>query len=275
MSARDDFEREFPNEPMAPGAMGRASVRFTGGYVAPGNPFAPIPVGEPGIRFSQSAAEAREGLPEVGSGYVFVRGVGFVEVGRGAPLVVPPPPTDWSKVSVAAAEEPIVYADLPFIDPEFKPKATEFESAPRDSVEKEPVSFWSDVGSIFTTSAPVLASNWFETGNVWGRQAPVQIPQRPMVPLPQGINLMGTPARAAPAQSIARPAMQDQSLCAPTVTNPKFLRYNCQTGEFSKVPRRRRRRLLTGSDLKDLAALKTIVGGGQGMNGAVVQAIRR
>lgn len=55
----------------------------------------------------------------------------------------------------------------------------------------------------------------------------------------------------------------------------RYLRYNCQTGEYSKIPRRRRRRLLTSGDLKDLAALKSIVGGGDKMNGAVVAAIRR
>lgn len=275
MSARDDFEREFPNEPLSPWAVGRASGQLTGGYVAPGNPFAPVPVGEPGIRFSQPASEARAGLPEVGSGYVFVRGEGFVEVGRGAPLVVPPPPTDWSTVSVPAAAEPIVYADIPVIDPDFQPKATEFESAPGDSVEKEPVTIWNTIGDWVGGAVGSAASSWVQTGNVWPQRQQVVIPQRPMVPLPQGINLMGTPARAAPVQSIARRTMQDQALCAPTLSNPKYLRYNCVTGEYTKVPRRRRRRLLTGSDLKDLAALRTIVGGGQCMNGAVVQAIRR
>ncbi len=39
--------------------------------------------------------------------------------------------------------------------------------------------------------------------------------------------------------------------------------------------RRRRPRLLTPTDLSDLAALKTITGGGQALNFAVMKAVRR
>lgn len=238
-------------------------------------------MGRPQFYAQQSVDEARASLPEVGTGYVFVIGEGFVPVDRSAPVVVAPRPTDWEAVAAANREvpqpvpPPFVPAESPVIDPAFEPRRTEGEAAPGDTVAEDEVSFWEDVGSIFTTSAPVLAQNWFETGNVWGRQEPVVIPQRPMVPLPQGINLMGTPARATPVQSIARPIVQDQQLCAIPATNPRYLRYNCQTGEYSKVPRRRRRRLLTSSDLKDLAALKAIVGGGAKMDGAVVAAVRR
>jgi hypothetical protein len=48
-----------------------------------------------------------------------------------------------------------------------------------------------------------------------------------------------------------------------------------KTGKVTKCGRRRRRRLLTPTDLNDLAALKTIVGGGQAMNFAVMKAVRR
>lgn len=48
-----------------------------------------------------------------------------------------------------------------------------------------------------------------------------------------------------------------------------------RTGKVTKCRRRRRRRLLTPTDLNDLAALKTIVGGGQAMNFAVLKAVRR
>ena len=47
------------------------------------------------------------------------------------------------------------------------------------------------------------------------------------------------------------------------------------TGKVTPCRRRRRRRLLTPTDLNDLAALKTIVGGGQSMNFAVMKAVRR
>ncbi len=48
-----------------------------------------------------------------------------------------------------------------------------------------------------------------------------------------------------------------------------------KTGKVTPCRRRRRRRLLTPTDLNDLAALKTIVGGGQSMNFAVMKAVRR
>lgn len=51
---------------------------------------------------------------------------------------------------------------------------------------------------------------------------------------------------------------------------------NTRTGEVKPcAKRRRRRRLLTASDLSDLASLKAIVGGGAAMNAAVVKAVRR
>jgi hypothetical protein len=48
-----------------------------------------------------------------------------------------------------------------------------------------------------------------------------------------------------------------------------------KTGKVTLCRRRRRRRLLTPTDLNDLAALKTIVGGGQAINFAVMKAVRR
>lgn len=48
-----------------------------------------------------------------------------------------------------------------------------------------------------------------------------------------------------------------------------------RTGAITKCNRRRRRRLLTSTDINDLAALKAIVGGGQAMNLAVAKAVRR
>ena len=48
-----------------------------------------------------------------------------------------------------------------------------------------------------------------------------------------------------------------------------------RTGQVKPCRRKRRRRLLTPTDLSDLAALKAIVGGGQALNFAVTKAIRR
>lgn len=198
------------------------------------------------------------------------------------PWVVRPegPPTDWDRVYdefiILNPEPPAeIFADIPVIDPDFNPTGTVAETDSSYTVaesEVEPVAFWDTVGDIFTTTSVEYASNWL------GQQFAAPAPQPPRIaPLttpgfPSG---PGAAPYAAQAASNVVPIVQDQSLCATPATNPKYLRYNCQTGQYSKVPRRRRRRLLTSSDLKDLAALKAIVGGGAKMDGAIVQAIRR
>lgn len=66
---------------------------------------------------------------------------------------------------------------------------------------------------------------------------------------------------------------------APTggITGPPQTKmtFDPATGKITRCRRRRRRRLLTPTDLNDLAALKTIVGGGQAINFAVMKAVRR
>ncbi len=44
---------------------------------------------------------------------------------------------------------------------------------------------------------------------------------------------------------------------------PTGYKYNASTGQWEKKRRRRRKRLATPSDLKDLAALKGVLGGGE------------
>ncbi len=58
-------------------------------------------------------------------------------------------------------------------------------------------------------------------------------------------------------------------------TVPTEVTYNTQTGQIKPCRRRRRRRLLTPTDLSDLAALATIVGKGDSLKLAVVKAVRR
>lgn len=56
---------------------------------------------------------------------------------------------------------------------------------------------------------------------------------------------------------------------------PESVVVNTRTGEVKRCPRRRRRRLLTPTDLSDLAALKTITGNNDALKMAVVKAVRR
>lgn len=58
------------------------------------------------------------------------------------------------------------------------------------------------------------------------------------------------------------------------MTPPQKVTVDTRTGKITPCRRRRRRRLLTASDINDLAALKAIVGGGQAMNLAVAKAVR-
>ncbi len=60
-----------------------------------------------------------------------------------------------------------------------------------------------------------------------------------------------------------------------TTSVPAKVTVDTATGKVTACRRRRRRRLLTPTDLNDLAALKTIVGGGQAINFAVMKAVRR
>lgn len=56
---------------------------------------------------------------------------------------------------------------------------------------------------------------------------------------------------------------------------PRTVTYDTVTGEMKPCRRRRRRRLLTPTDLSDLAALAAIVGKGDALKLAVTKAVRR
>ncbi len=62
---------------------------------------------------------------------------------------------------------------------------------------------------------------------------------------------------------------------SPSIPSGAKVQLDPKTGKVTLCRRRRRRRLLTPTDLNDLAALKTIVGGGQAINFAVMKAVRR
>lgn len=66
-----------------------------------------------------------------------------------------------------------------------------------------------------------------------------------------------------------------QNLSGPAPTVPTTVTVDTRTGKVTPCKRRRRRRLLTSSDLQDLAALATIVGKGDALKMAVAKAVRR
>ncbi len=74
---------------------------------------------------------------------------------------------------------------------------------------------------------------------------------------------------------LAAPSSFAQPFPSTGVAMPGKITVDTATGKVTACRRRRRRRLLTPTDLNDLAALKTIVGGGQSMNFAVMKAVRR
>lgn len=221
--------------------------------------------------------EAGTVVPDVGSGkqYVFVMGEGFVEV-FDTPTFEDSPPTDWERVSAAYEPLPVPsvpeIAVVPVIDPDYRPRETvgETSSGYPVAIEQElpVVAFWDDLGANAVSVFSDVATAWggAQIAKSFASPAPLTTPGYPSGP--------GAAPYAAKAASMKVPIVQDQSLCAAPAANPRYLRYNCETGQFSKVPRRRRRRLLTSSDLKDLAALKSIVGPSK-MEGAIVQAVRR
>lgn len=61
----------------------------------------------------------------------------------------------------------------------------------------------------------------------------------------------------------------------PTPAVPRQVTVDTVTGEVKPCRRRRRRRLLTPTDLSDLAALAAVVGKGDALKLAVAKAVRR
>lgn len=68
-------------------------------------------------------------------------------------------------------------------------------------------------------------------------------------------------------------AMAANGTCGPG--GPRYGKICLATGVVTPLKQRRRRRLLTASDINDLAALKALVGNSAGMQAAVVKAVRR
>jgi len=152
----------------------------------------------------------------------------------------------WFKVPAGG------YYDV--IDPDLLPAATVFEDAAPGG---EEVAI--DWGTVFSGAIDIAQGQF--PGGLTQLAPPIQ-------------NLIGSPQPAAPPPAVVNgAAMPYTGSCPPRKT--RTLTIDCATGQEVKRTRRRRRRLLTSSDLGDLAQLQALVGkGSNAMSVAVSKAIR-
>jgi len=82
----------------------------------------------------------------------------------------------------------------------------------------------------------------------------------------------------APPSAMVGPAtggaMANGAACGTGCNSPRYLTYDCRTGQFTQKRRRRRRRLLTSQDIGDLTSLVAIAGKGAALQAAVAKAVR-
>ncbi len=91
-----------------------------------------------------------------------------------------------------------------------------------------------------------------------------------------GGGIGGVPATPTQQATGASP-MNGSSLCPPSGScgGPRYLTYDCRTGEYSVRRRRRRRRIATSQDQADIASLAAIVGKGATLQGIVASRLGR
>lgn len=109
-----------------------------------------------------------------------------------------------------------------------------------------------------------LGSQYIESR--WGQQ-----------PQPMG-GYVGTPTASQPVfldDGIGLGLPGVDVISEPPACGSKNMVYDPNKGKWIKRRTRRRRRLITPTDLNDLAALKTIVGGGQALTAATIRAVGR
>ncbi len=134
---------------------------------------------------------------------------------------------------------------------------------------------WSDVfSSVLSTAAPILQSRYGGPGGAIAAP-PSYFAAAPGATAESvfGDATVLAPAPSAPPQARALTTMTGDCSSCPS-TGPRYAKICLATNEISPLRRRRRRRLFTAGDLRDIASLKAIVGGGAALNAAVVKAIR-
>ncbi len=213
----------------------------------------------------------------------------------GGPVDVgdPPVPVDWSIEASPVAAPPVVYSVLPFPvgggEPQVSPATA--QSDPRSKYDEPPIQHMElpqdDVVEYPEGDWP--AGSIFAPGEVWGPEPaePNPLDEEEEMAIDWGGAIGGfIDALQGQAPGGGLPSGLPSYFAGPTSgTGPTQIpsggaalppsaafRVN-QYGQVVRC-RRRRRRLLTNSDLKDLAALKTITGNNDALKMAVIKAVR-
>jgi len=231
--------------------------------------------------FARYAGTARAALPQSRDGAAKIS-VGGSRGSYRPPLPAPSrtsvPTVRTQPVGVAEAiPEPEAAGDeavlspaiVGYVDPEAAPYSTVFET---DGVEEyapetngdDDVSIWTDI--LGTAASAAIANQW--------PTAQAQ-PGFALAQAPPATTTFGdaTTIVQAPVSPVAASVMAGScSTCPPN--GPRYGKICLATGEVTPLRRRRRRKLVTASDLQGLASIKAIVGGGAAMNAAVVKALR-
>lgn len=141
--------------------------------------------------------------------------------------------------------------------------------------EDDDVSVWTDLlGGFVGAGTDILTARYSQPARI---ATPTYTGVRQIVggePAPSATTVFGDATVTNPpvSQVTGGLSMQDCSTCPPG--GPRYAKICIATGEVSPLRRRRRRRLFTAGDLRDIASLKAVVGGGAALNAAVVKAIR-
>jgi len=169
---------------------------------------------------------------------------------------VSPRPTDWDefydRYVILNPEVPVFNA--PVIFPEVVINVPE-------PVEDEPVSVWTDVAAGVARAIFPLPSAAIDLYQ--GYNQPPGIVAGPT----------GTVGTVVPITGGVMPVAATQATCPPV--GPKYAKICLATNTIMPLRQRRRRRLLTSSDLADLASLKALFGNSAGVQAALVKAVRR
>ncbi len=176
---------------------------------------------------------------------------------------VDPKPTDWGtfydEFIILNPEVPVPVFQEPVL-----PGPPERQSAGTGTAKpkgEEDVSIWTDIAEGAARAIFPLPSAAIDLWTGYGSPGFVAGPPAAAGP-PANVVPIGGGMQNAPAAT-----------CPPS--GPKYAKVCLATGAVMPLRQRRRRRLLTSSDLSDLAALKALFGNSAGVQAALVKAVRR